>query len=253
MILTCAKKPTESENSPIIKKVLVDEGTFRMGNTLGNGSRDQIPSHLVTLRAFYLSKYEITHAEYQTIMGENPSSSISDNQPAMMVSWFDAVAFCNALSAREGLTPCYEINGKDITCNFNANGYRLPTEAEWEYAARGGNLSQDYKYSGSNDINRVAWYNLNSGGETHNVGTKLANELGLNDMSGNVWEWCWDWYGLYSDDPQSNPIGPDSGNDRVFRGGNMITHDDYVQIFFRGFHNPSLSGGGVGFRVAQTQ
>ncbi len=251
VLISCSKQATAPQTIVKIDKVLVEGGTFTMGNTQGNGSRDQLPPHEVSLTTFYLSKYEITHAQYQSVMGEDTIDGVPDNRPVEMVSWYDAVSFCNILSTREGITACYEINGKTVTCNFNANGYRLPTEAEWEYAARGGNQSKNYIYSGDNNISRVAWYYSNSDGKTHPVGSKLANELGLYDMCGNVWEWCWDWYGLYSAAPQMNPAGPDSGIDRVFRGGNMITHAEYLQVFFRAFHNPSLVGKGVGFRVAQ--
>ncbi len=164
VIVACKKSPAEPETLAIIQKVLVEGGDFMMGNTLGNAGRDQLPPHLVSISSFYLSKYEITEAQYQSIMGNNPSSSVNNNQPVEMVSWYDAVVFCNALTTREGLTPCYAINGKDITCNFSLNGYRLPTEAEWEYASRGGNWSRGYKFSGSNDVNQVAWYYSNSGG-----------------------------------------------------------------------------------------
>jgi len=253
LVWSCTKQPSEAGEGIVIEKILIEGGTFTMGNTRGDGSFNQLPPHTVTVGAYYLSKYEITIAQYRSVMEYNPTTTNDGNRPVERVSWFDAVTFCNRLSIMEGLEPCYEISGRDVTCNFSAGGYRLPTEAEWEFAARGGSLSTGYKYSGGNDLNRVGWYYSNSKGLTHQVGTKMANELGLHDMSGNVWEWCWDWYGSYTAESQSDPAGPDAGIDRVFRGGNMITHVDYTQVFFRGFHNPSLVGPGVGFRIARTK
>ena len=199
--------------------IFVQGGTFQMGSN--SGDSDEKPVHTVTVNDFYISKYEVTQKEWKEVMGSNPSYFKGDNLPVEQVSWYDAVEFCNKKSRKEGLTPCYSGSGKSITCNFNANGYRLPTEAEWEYAARGGNKSKGYKYSGSNTIGDVAWYSSNSGNKTHQVGTKQANELGISDMSGNVWEWCWDWYDndYYSSSPRNDPTGPSSGSYRVLRGG----------------------------------
>ena len=130
--------------------------------------------------------------------------------PVICVSWYDAVDYCNWLSRKDGLLPAYSRGGNSIQCNFSANGYRLPTEAEWEYAATGGSSSRGYTYSGSNTIGNVAWYSGNSGLKPHPVGGKQANELGLYDMSGNVWEWCWDWYGDYPSRSQTDPTGVSS-------------------------------------------
>ncbi|HEX37418.1 MAG TPA: formylglycine-generating enzyme family protein, partial [Candidatus Cloacimonetes bacterium] len=175
------------------------------------------------------------------------------------VSWYDAVEFCNKKSRKEGLTPCYSGSGKNITCNFNANGYRLPTEAEWEYAARGGHLANGsnlrnggYTYSGSDNIDDVAWYSDNSGRKTHPVGQKQPNELGLYDMSGNVWEWCWDWKGSYSSSSQTNPRGASSGSTRVLRGGGWYGYDNGCRVAYRGTDDPDLSNGDFGFRFVRT-
>ena len=134
-----------------------------------------------------------------------------------------------------------------------ATDYRLPTEAEWEYAARGGNKSNNYTYSGSNTLDNVAWYSSNSGSNTHQVGTKAANELGLYDMSGNVWEWCWDWYGTYSSSAQTNPYGATTGTYRVLRGGSWNYFDDFCRVSNRNYSSPDNRNYLIGFRVARTK
>ncbi|MEA1972993.1 MAG: SUMF1/EgtB/PvdO family nonheme iron enzyme, partial [Candidatus Cloacimonadota bacterium] len=214
--------------------VFVKGGTFQMGSK--NGQSDEKPVHSVTIgengdsrvqTGFYIGKYEVTQKEWKDVMGNNPSNWKGDNLPVERVSWYDAVEFCNKKSKKEGLQKCYSGSGKNIKCNFFANGYRLPTEAEWEYAARGGNLANGldlrngektyYKYSGSNNIKDVAWYYGNSGSQTHSVGQKQPNKLGIYDMSGNVGEWCNDWYdsSYYNSSPISNPHGANSGSYRV--------------------------------------
>ena len=196
-----------------------------------------IKGRTVEIWAKWCCDHEVTQAEYQAVMGENPSYFPGLNKPVESVSWYDALVYCNRKSARAGRTPCYNLNGNtdtsqwgytphngdyisvNITCDFAADGYRLPTEAEWEYFARGGNSgnSNQTTYSGSNTIGSVAWYEENSGDEPHEVKKKRANALGLYDMSGNVWEWCWDWYGPISTDTPST--GAASGSSRVLRGG----------------------------------
>ena len=184
----------------------VGGGTFMMGATSEQGSDasdDEKPAHRVTVSSFHIGKYEVTQALWRAVMGNNPSRFKGDNLPVEWVNWDDCQEFIRKLNS---------LTGKK---------FRLPTEAEWEYAARGGNKSRGYKYSGSNTIGDVAWYDDNSGSKTHPVGTKAPNELGLYDMSGNVYEWCQDWYGkdYYSSSPSSNPTGPSSGSYRVDRGG----------------------------------
>jgi len=157
-------------------------------------------------------------------MGTNPAENygVGPNHPVYYVSWYDAVEYCNALSDSLGLDPCYTINGTFVSWDFTKNGYRLPTEAEWEYAAKGGtNHTDNYLYSGTtDDLGDYCWYDANAGPRVHEVGSKLPNQLGIYDMSGNIWEWCWDWYGAYTFESQTNPQGPNTGEERIRRGGN---------------------------------
>jgi formylglycine-generating enzyme required for sulfatase activity len=230
--------------------VLVEGGTFQMGNA--NGDNDEKPVHTVTVKSFYMGKYEVTQKEWTAVMGNNPSNFKGDNLPVEQVSWNEAVEYCNKLSLKEGLVPAYRGSGNNITCDFSATGYRLPTEAEWESAAKGGNKDYiSYEYSGGNSIDGVAWHGGNSGNRTHPVGTKQANSLGLYDMSGNVWEWCWDWFGSYSGGSQTDPLGASSGTNRVLRGGSWLDDAASVRSAYRGFNTPSGRGGDLGFRLVR--
>ena len=233
--------------------VYVEGGTFLMG---GGRYTNENPVHEVTVSSFYMGKYEVTQEEYQDVMGINPSFSLENNCPVECVSWYDAVEYCNRLSKKEGLTPCYSGSGDNITCNWNANGYRLPTEAEWEYAAKGGVNKDGYRYSGSNDIDEVAWYYGNSDMDAHHVGTKKANSLGIYDMNGNMWEWCWDRYGKYycGESPRNNPTGDSSGNYRVLRGGSHFSEAYDVYCTRRYAEKPDVFDdvGEFGFRVVRS-
>ena len=215
--------------------VYVEGGTFTMGATaeLDDGSDDdEKPTHQVTLSSFYICKHEVTQEEWEAVMGSNPSGFKSNRHPVENVSWEDCQTFISKLNS---------ITGKN---------YRMPTEAEWEYAARGGNRSQGYKYSGSNNIDDVAWYGVNSCDKTHEVMTKSPNELGLYDMSGNVWEWCSDWYGDYPSSAQHNPKGASSGSNRVLRGGSWFDIADCCRVSSRGSITPSDSDSDLGLRLA---
>ena len=256
------------------------KGVFREGRT-------------VKISDFYMCDHEVTQAEFQSVMGRNPSSfsdspasgEIQENRPVENVNWYMAIAYCNKKSAVEGLTPCYTISGitdwanlsfysiptddnttwNEVTCDFTVNGYRLPTEAEWEYAALGGKNGAQAEnptdYAGtdsSSELGKYAWYSSNSNGMTHEVklnGTDSTNALGLYDMSGNVWEWCWDWYddnntpSITSETPATGVL---SGSIRVIRGGSCDNEADICSVAFRGYGDPSDCYRCYGFRVVRS-
>jgi formylglycine-generating enzyme required for sulfatase activity len=228
-------------------------GTFEMGYPPEHEYAYSAPQHTVTLtQGFYIGTTEVTQALYEAVMGDNPASNYGRDGdcatcPVETVSWYDAVAFCNALSELEDLENAYDISGDTVTLNEGVRGYRLPTEAEWEYAARAG---ESYIYSGSDDIDEVAWYELNSGGRSHGVGTLEANAWGLHDMSGNVWEWAWDYYGDYDSGYVKDPEGPPTGVYRVFRGGSFDDSADGSRAAYRNRNYPDVAYVVVrGFRV----
>ena len=218
--------------------VFVRGGTFMMGCTPEQGSdcyQDETPAHRVTLDNFYIGKYEVTQAQWRAITGNTPtSSSTGDNLPVVNVSWNEVQGFINGLNQKTG------------------DNYRLPTEVEWEYAARGGSQSQGYKYSGSNNIGEVAWYENNSGKKINPVGTKKPNELAIYDMSGNVYEWVNDWYGDYNSSPQTNPKGPSSGSKRVLRSGSWSSPARITRVSDRDNDNAVDRYNNVGFRLARS-
>ena len=220
-------------NGVSFKMIKVDGGTFRMGSNDSEAEDDESPVHNVTLSDYYIGETEVTQELWEAVMGNNPSYFKGSKNPVEKVSWDDCQEFIRKLN---------QLTGKN---------FRLPTEAEWEYAARGGNKSRGYKYSGSNNISDVAWYSDNSSWATHPVCIKSPNELGLYDMSGNVWEWCSDWYGenYYSSSPQTNPIGPNSGSSRVFRGGDWILDAQFCRVAIRGGNTPGLRFDGLGLRL----
>ncbi len=269
----------------MLETVYVEGGSFQMGSTAGYS--DEKPVHQVTVSTFYMSRYEVTHGHYLEFLngaGVSAAGRLNGNEvidmddsdvafshngtlfsfsgseyadsidcPVMEVTWYGAAEYANWLSAESSLTKVYTINGTSVTADWDANGYRLPTEAEWEYAARGGNASKGYLYAGSNNVGEVAWYEDNSGNETHPVGGKAPNELGLYDMSGNVREWCWDWDGSYSSGSQSDPRGPASGSNRVFRGGSWINSAWYLRSANRSSFSPGNSIYYLGFRLVRRE
>ncbi len=238
--------------------LFLEGGTFPMGDHFNEGSPRELPVHDVTLSPFIIGKYEVTQGLYEEVMGSNPSYSVGENRPVEQVSWYDAVESCNKLSEMEGLEKCYSGSGSNITCDFSKNGYRLATEAEWEYVARGGtNHTDNFRYSGcheESELGDYAWYDANSNNETHEVGTKLPNQLGVYDMSGNVYEWCWDWYdyNYYSISPSENPTGPGSGSYRICRGGSWYRDANNSRIANRVPFKPVNSGKSLGFRLVRS-
>ena len=240
-------KETFTVNGVSFNMVKVAGGTFTMGATEEQGNdalNDEKPAHEVTLSSYMIGETEVTQELWEAVMGKSLSQIASENgketygvganYPMYYISWNDCQAFITKLN------------------NLTGKNFRMPTEAEWEYAARGGNKSQGYKYSGSNTIDDVAWYDTNSAGTTHPVATKMPNELGLYDMSGSVWEWCSDWYSstYYSSSSQNNPTGPASGSYRVFRGGDWNYKARYCRVSFRNYSSPTKRFNYLGLRLA---
>ena len=243
-------KPTEqglSDSGPQRKPprklrdrlVTIPTGEFLMGNEKTSRVVIELPA------PFLIDRYPITQEDYVNVIGRNPSKFVGAQLPVDSVSWLDAVAFCNRLSELSGLEPAYDLSSKETTTNFKANGYRLPTEAEWEYCCRAG--IQDERYG---PINDVAWYSGNSEGNSHDVGTKRANAFGLHDMLGNVWEWCNDWYQRrYPKDRQINYVGANTGFEKILRGGSWSDLPDCIRASFRHRKSPLSSESTQGFRV----
>jgi len=260
--------------------VLIPAGTFTMGrseNDEGEIGASELPQHSVTLtRSFYMGKYKVTQALYQLVMGTNPShfksavpgeSGTPGRLPVEMVRWYDALVFCNKLSVMEGLSPAYSISGStdpaawgtvptssDATWNAvvivaDSNGYRLPTEAQWEYACRAGTITA---YNTGNTISdNTGWYTVNSAYMTHQVGLKPANAWGLYDMHGNVYEWCWDWCEDYSSEAQTDPMGASSGTFRMLRGGSWGNAYEVLRSAFRDYEYPHYQSQSYGFRLVR--
>ena len=234
---------TITVNGVSFTMIAVEGGTFKMGaqsssssgdNYDSDAESDESPVHSVTLSSYYIGETEVTQELWEAVMGSNPSyHSGYPQRPVEQVSWNDCQEFITKLN---------QLTGKN---------FRLPTEAEWEYAARGGNKSKRYKYSGSNTIGDVAWYTDNSSSRTHDVKTKQANELGIYDMSGNVYEWCQDWYGssYYSSSPENNPTGPASGSYRVYRGGGWYINANRCRVSYRDRISPDGNDYYLGLRL----
>jgi len=264
------------QKSALVEMVHIPGGSFQMGSA---SERDERPVHTVTLSSFYMGKYEVTQEQWEAVMGNNPSNytsspayrEVQEKRPVERVRWYDVLVFCNKLSIAEGLNPAYSISGSTdpstwgnvlTIINFkmfdkvkivsDSTGYRLPTEAQWEYAAKGGNGSPgNYKYSGGDNADGVAWYASNSGSKTHEVGKKAPNGLGLYDMSGNVMEWCWDFEGNYTSAAQTDPMGASFGTVRVIRGGGWNASIEGVRSAIRKGIKPDTRLDYLGFRLVR--
>ncbi len=222
-------------NGVVFEMVAVRGGTFTMGSVSekeADAFDDERPSHSVTLKDYYIGKFEVTQELWLTVMDTNQSYFKGDKLPMESVSWYEAQEFIQKLN---------KITGEN---------FRLPTEAEWEYAAKGGNKSRGFKFSGANMIEAIGWYTANSGKKTHPVGKKAPNELGIYDMSGNVWEWCSDYFGDYTEERQINPTGPETGRTRVARGGGWLISSRACRVTMRCSYNPVRSYNDSGFRLA---
>ena len=253
---------TQPQRAPIdtTKFVLVEGGTFNMGTDKFVEPIEN-PPHSVTVNSFWIAKTEMTFEDYDKFCFDTKRDTMGSGgwgrgkQPAIFVSWNDAIAYCNWLSGKEKLSKCYFIDSLGgVKYLDTAKGYRLPTEAEWEFAARGGNKGQGHIYAGSDNIEDGVWYNINSGGRAHPVAQKTPNELGLYDMDGNVWEWLWDIFdgSYYRNSPTDNPEGPATGPYRVMRGGAFYNNANYAKVFTRQNSYVVFRQNSVGFRIART-
>ena len=262
-----------------LEMVTIPGGTFVMGSAEDDAQAysEEHPQHCVTVSDFLMARYPVTRMQYQEITGQCPAEWGWDIQgrrtqlwyivfrqrslqslweeprsPANYVSWFEAVQFCNALSAQQGLQPCYLIDGEQVTWDEEADGYRLPTEAEWEYAVRADTITQWFCGDEATALARYAWFNEDlSTGRPHPVGQKEPNPWGLYDMAGNVWEWCWDWYGPYTAEADSDPSGPETGTARVRRGGASWDVARDLRSAHRIRVEPERRNGAIGFRVVR--
>ena len=264
VLFSFAGRSVSAQSAPA-NFVRVEGGTFQMGSPASEPGRNNIegPQRQVTVSSFYMGRHEVTQKEYQEIMGTNPSNFKGDNLPVEQVTWFDAIEYCNQRSQREGLTLAYTISGsgnnRTVTWNRNANGYRLPTEAEWEYACRAGTTTPFS--TGSNITTSQANYDGNSPynnntrgtyrGKTTTVGSFAANPWGLYDMHGNVYEWCWDWFGAYPSDAQTDPAGAASGVNRVGRGGSWSYGGKDLRSGWRIAGDPEDGTDDFGFRLVR--
>ena len=296
-VLSAAAVGADSPD-PFLGMVRVEGGTFRMGDSRGDGNSDERPAHRVTVSSFQLSKFEVTVGQFRRFVQEtgyvtsaereggwlvwtgafwerkynaswkNPYFGQTESDPVVMVSWLDAAEFCNWLSGKERLTPFYTIRAAEVIENWSADGYRLPTEAEWEYAARAGGMGIEYAWGDGVPAGNVAdetlksrfpswpfpvWAGYADGFvNTAPVGSFPPNRLGLCDLSGNVWEWCNDWYGSYSAADQADPHGPAAGMARTLRGGGWSDEPRTLRVSFRSGRLPNGRGVNSGFRPARS-
>jgi sulfatase modifying factor 1 len=263
LILTLFLTSYGQSKNLVLQMVKVEGGKFLMGSPDENkiAENDEQKQHEVTVGNFEINKLEVSVWEWKEYCKKTKKQmpakqvwGINDNYPITNIAWNDAVNYCNWLSKQDGYKPVYTFAGPNIICDFTANGYRLPTEAEWEYAAKGGKKSKNYIFSGSNISNEIAWQQNSSDKRPHAVGTKLANELGIYDMSGNVWEWCYDWYNkdYYKSEDGNNPTGPIRGEKKSVRGGSWDSKESYLRTSNRISTTPDRTYEFYGFRLART-
>lgn len=238
-------------NTPI-NMILVPADTLVMGSIAPDADDDEFPLLTIKLAPFYISSHEITQAEWMMIFPNNPSQNKNKDYPVENVSFYDIIEFCNEKSIRDGFRPCYDYYDSEVTCNFEADGYRLPTEAEWEFAAKAAKQRDFFVYSGSNKADEVGWHNGNSNAKSHPGGKKSANKLGLYDLSGNLYEWVWNWYAPYSYQVSDRYKGPDNGTDKVIRGGSWYHAPSEMRVSNRDYAKPFTKSPYIGFRVVRS-
>ena len=235
---------------PPFNMVYVQGGKFMMGDNKSN-FKEEKPEHEVELSSFYMAEVPLTQKLYKTVSGDQPSKYAGDSRPVEQVTWYDALNFCKKLNTELKLENPFTGEKDDINVDLRSAGFRLPTEAEWEYAAREGKSGSSYKYSGSDDLDAVGWYDDNNGYETKPVGLKLSNGLGLYDMSGNVWEWCMDWFqeDFYKNPPKKDVCNLSKGSRRVLRGGSFLYYPVYCRVSPRDRNLPGNYWIRGGFRL----
>ncbi|MBR9978714.1 MAG: formylglycine-generating enzyme family protein [Bacteroidetes bacterium] len=253
MLLHTACNDDDAPTHRSLEMVPVPAGDFTMGDEFGNGEVSEKPLRTVSLTAFMISKHEITQEIYQEVVGQNPSRHVASDHPVESVTWFDALEFCNLLSEKHGYRKCYADIDGNPTVDPSADGYRLPTEAEWEYACKAGTSSAYYTGNSKADLGRAGWYSGNADGTTHRVGLLEPNAFGLFDMHGNVFEWCWDWHShdYYGRGENVDPFGPDSGTERVCRGGSYFVFEYGHRSSFRSMLKPRIPSRDIGLRVVR--